>query len=190
MFCFFSSLINPSGYRTMVRQYRCNTPHPPWCFVLHRHISVRYPVLQHIARYSCDTSRTSLSENAAISKTRKRCNLKSRSQKIAAIFISESLGTFDLSVLFHRQKHCVLGAVISKRSDSRCHSAIFLRFFCGTCNESCLQLRFFWAASPRKTSTKTFSVILSLKVSRDITSIAAGPLSEQKENTHTHTHIC
>ena len=68
-------------------------------------------------------------ENAAISKTRKRCDLRSRPQKSQRFFISESLGTFDLSLLFRRQKkHFDLEFAISRRSDLRFHSAILLRF--------------------------------------------------------------
>ena len=38
---------------------------------------------------------------------------------------------------FTGKKHCDLEFAIWKRSDLRFHSAIFLRFFCGTCGESC-----------------------------------------------------
>ena len=79
--------------------------------------------------------------------SRRRCDFENAATlrfeialpKIAVIFMSESLGTFDLSCLccFTAKKNCDLEFAISKSSDSRIHSVIFLRVFWGTCDESC-----------------------------------------------------
>ena len=54
-------------------------------------------------------------------------------QKSQQFYISESLGTFDLSLLFHRQKIAIWN--LRFRNAAICD--FIPRLFCGTCSESC-----------------------------------------------------
>ena len=154
-------------YRAILRYYRCDTPYrailsrpsqqspnrvryPPLVPCFTHNISVRYPILQHIARYLCDTPG------------------KSDSQSEVGEVFGEIGGELPakfgrrFSSFFcweNRQKH------FPPKLHRKFH------------HQTSLRGSGLWRSldTPGKQTRKSFA-ILSLKVSRDMKSIAAGPL--------------
>ena len=107
----YSTLVAP--YRAILRYYRCDTPYrailsrlpqqspnrvryPPLGAFFYTDISVRYPILQHIARYLCDTPGKQARKSFAILSLKVSRDMKS----IAAGPLSTAqLGEHSLAVL-------------------------------------------------------------------------------------------
>ena len=98
-------------------------------------ISLHLPIYLSISLANDSTLALKCPENATISKTRKRCDLKSHPKNRSDLSFLKTGQTGHLRLVFavsNARNHCDLESAISKGSHFRFQSATFLRVSCKT----------------------------------------------------------